>query len=185
MLFILNVERGRNKAGSIRQHETVTIQRRRPRNPEIRLEGSETSGRGNDQRLVFFNTGVSTYAGPNRGLFEHTQRAEDIGKFRAPSLRNIAITGTYMHNGSLATLEQVVDHYAAGGRVNHSNKSHILRKLPLTDGDRRDLVEQISRSFRSRCGRCRTEMEAAMSQHAFSLVAGALAAMDSKLSEIP
>jgi len=46
-----------------------------------------------------------------------------------------------MHNGSLATLEQVVDHYAAGGRVDHSNKSYILRKLPLTDGDRRDLVE--------------------------------------------
>jgi cytochrome c peroxidase len=107
----------------------------------IRFEGSEDSGRGNDRLLVFFNTGVSTYAAPNRGLFEHTHRTEDIGKFRPPSLRNIAITGPYMHDGSLATLEQVVDHYAAGGRVDHPNKSHILRKFPLTDRDRRDLVE--------------------------------------------
>jgi cytochrome c peroxidase len=107
----------------------------------IRFEGSEDSGRENDRRVGFFNTGVSAYAKPNRGLFEHTHRTEDIGKFRAPSLRNIAITGPYMHDGSLATLEQVVDHYAAGGKMDHPNKSHILRKFPLTDGDRRDLVE--------------------------------------------
>lgn len=40
----------------------------------------------------FFNTGASTYTAPNRGLFEQTQRPGDMGKFRAPSLRNIAVT---------------------------------------------------------------------------------------------
>ena len=75
----------------------------------------------------FFNTGVSQYLPPNRGLFEHTQRAEDIGKFRAPTLRNIALTAPYMHDGSLATLEDVIDHYAAGGKMDHPNKSRILR----------------------------------------------------------
>jgi cytochrome c peroxidase len=46
-----------------------------------------------------------------------------------------------MHDGSLATLEEVVDHYAAGGRTNHANKSRILHRFAITEADRRDLVE--------------------------------------------
>ena len=40
-----------------------------------------------------------------------------MGAFRAPSLRNVARTAPYMHDGSVATLKEVVDNYAAGGRV--------------------------------------------------------------------
>ncbi len=89
----------------------------------------------------FFNTGVSAYEEPNRGLFEHTHRTEDIGKFRAPSLRNIAVTAPYMHDGSFATLDRVIDHYTAGGSIQHPNKSRILRPLNLTAGEKRDLIE--------------------------------------------
>ena len=39
-----------------------------------------------------------------------------MGRFRAPTLRNVAVTGPYMHDGSIATLEEVVAFYAAGGR---------------------------------------------------------------------
>jgi cytochrome c peroxidase len=39
-----------------------------------------------------------------------------MGRFRAPTLRNVAVTAPYMHDGSLETLEQVIDFYAAGGR---------------------------------------------------------------------
>ncbi len=95
----------------------------------------------NDPRGAFFNTGVSAYAPPNRGVYERTQRSDDIGKFRAPTLRNIALTAPYMHDGSLATLEEVLDHYMAGGKMNHPNKSRILRPFRLTDGEKRDLVE--------------------------------------------
>ena len=103
----------------------------------VRFEGSrEREGEG-----AFFNTGVSAYAAPNRGLYEHTQRPEDIGKFRAPTLRNIAVTAPYMHDGSIATLEEAIEHYAAGGKMNHANKSRILRKFTMTDGDKRDLIE--------------------------------------------
>ena len=49
--------------------------------------------------------------------FEITREPEDIGKFKAPTLRNIAVTAPYMHDGSVATLEEVIDHYAAGGRT--------------------------------------------------------------------
>jgi cytochrome c peroxidase len=41
----------------------------------------------------------------------------DMGRFRTPTLRNIALTAPYMHDGSIATLEEVIDHYEAGGRT--------------------------------------------------------------------
>jgi cytochrome c peroxidase len=105
-----------------------------------RFEGSETA-QPRSHMQSFFNTAVSSYAAPNRGLYEHTKRPEDTGKFRAPSLRNIAVTAPYMHDGSLATLDDVIGHYAAGGRMEHPNKSTILRPFKLTDSDRRDLIE--------------------------------------------
>lgn len=89
----------------------------------------------------FFNTGVSRYEPPNRGLFEHTGKVGDVGLFRAPTLRNIAMTAPYMHDGSMATLREVIDHYAAGGKMSHINKSRILRPLQLTDNDKQDLIE--------------------------------------------
>ena len=107
----------------------------------VRFDGSTTSDREGDGRHGFFNTGVSDYAVPNRGLAETTGKPEDIGKFRSPSLRNIAVTAPYMHDGSLATLEAVIDHYAAGGRLEHPNKSRILRPFQLSARERADLVE--------------------------------------------
>jgi cytochrome c peroxidase len=103
----------------------------------VRFEGSRDGGMGG----LFFNTGASEYPAPNRGLFEHTQLPEDVGKFRAPTLRNIALTAPYMHDGSIATLEEVVDHYAAGGRLPHANKSTIVRPLTLTALEKQDLIE--------------------------------------------
>jgi len=88
----------------------------------------------------FFNTGATVYAEPNRGLFEQTGRDTDIGKFRVPSLRNIAVIRPYMHDGSIPTLEAVIDHYAAGGRFAHLNKSDIIRPLTLSARDRQDLI---------------------------------------------
>ncbi|MEM1316512.1 MAG: di-heme enzyme, partial [Pseudomonadota bacterium] len=41
----------------------------------------------------------------------------DMGRFRTPSLRNVALTAPYMHDGSVATLEEAIRHYAAGGRT--------------------------------------------------------------------
>lgn len=58
-----------------------------------------------------------------------------------PTLRNIARTAPYMHDGSLATLEDVIDHYAASGRMGHANKARIVRPFQLTEGEKRDLIE--------------------------------------------
>jgi len=70
----------------------------------------------------FRNTGLYNIGGtgafpePNRGVFELTGLPRDMGMFRAPSLRNVAVTAPYMHDGTIATLEAVLDFYAAGGR---------------------------------------------------------------------
>ena len=74
-------------------------------------------------RPVFANNGLynldgaGAYPADNRGLLDRTGRAEDMGKFRVPSLRNLAFTFPYMHDGSVGSLEDVVDAYARGGRL--------------------------------------------------------------------
>jgi cytochrome c peroxidase len=57
------------------------------------------------------------YPPDNTGLYEITGVRADMGRFKAPTLRNIAVTAPYMHDGSIATLSEVLDHYAAGGRT--------------------------------------------------------------------
>src|ERR1700682_6094961 len=79
-------------------------------------DGSRDRVGEGDPRGGFFNTGVSSYLPPNRGLFESTQRSEDVGKFRAPT----ALTAPYMHDGSLASVEEVIDHYTVG-KMDHPN----------------------------------------------------------------
>jgi len=74
------------------------------------------------------------------GRFALTLRPSDIGKFKTPGLRNIAVTGPYMHDGSLATLEEVIELYNQGGEANPMLDSGI-RVLNLTDQEKADLVE--------------------------------------------
>lgn len=104
----------------------------------VRYEGERDSGMDGG---LFFNTAVTKYAAPNRGIYEFTGKNSDLGRFRVPSLRNVALTAPYMHDGSMDTLEDVVDHYAAGGKVDQPNKTHILRPLTLTSTEKSDLIE--------------------------------------------
>lgn len=89
----------------------------------------------------FHNTGLFNIGGTgafpegNRGAFEITGNADDMGKFRAPTLRNIALTAPYMHDGSMATLEEVLDFYAAGGRnITEGEQAGDGRASPFKDG---------------------------------------------------
>jgi cytochrome c peroxidase len=89
----------------------------------------------------FHNTGLyNPYPAPNLGIFEHTRRPEDAGKFKAPSLRNIALTAPYMHDGSIATLEEVVEHYAAGGRAKNPRRDPRMSTIRLTAQNKSDLL---------------------------------------------
>lgn len=86
----------------------------------------------------FRNNGLYVqYADSGRSRI--TQQLSDIGKFKVPSLRNIEMTAPYMHDGSLESLEDVIDHYSSGG-VKHPNKSPIIQPLNLNQQQKDDLI---------------------------------------------
>jgi len=96
---------------------------------------------GPDTRPAFFNNGIDgASGGSDPGLFTVSHRRADRGRFRAPTLRNIAATGPYMHDGRFATLEVVIDHYARGG-IPGPARSALLTGFTLTGEERCDLVE--------------------------------------------
>jgi cytochrome c peroxidase len=74
------------------------------------------------ENMQYFNIGLynlninSDYPDYDKGLMEHTNIKEDMGKYRVPTLRNLAFTAPYFHDGSAASMLDVVEHYAAGGR---------------------------------------------------------------------
>ena len=73
------------------------------------------------------------------GRFDQTKIQADKGKFKTPTLRNVALTAPYMHDGSLKTLNDVVDFYAGGGNSNPYLDKDI-KPLHLSAQDRADLV---------------------------------------------
>jgi cytochrome c peroxidase len=77
------------------------------------------------------------------GLAAQTGRAQDLGRWRVPSLRNVTMTAPYMHDGSVATLEAVLDVYEAGGRGAGREsplKSPAIQPVTLREQDRADLL---------------------------------------------
>lgn len=79
---------------------------------------------------AFHNTGLhDPVPAGGEGIETFTRRPEDLGRFRTPSLRNVALTAPYMHDGSIATLSEVLDTYANGGRF-----PQVEQKDPLVAG---------------------------------------------------
>jgi cytochrome c peroxidase len=85
----------------------------------------------------FHNTGVSW--GRDAGRFEFTDHPDDRGRFKTPSLRNVAVTAPYMHDGTVATLEAVVEFYDRGGQSN-PNLDRLIQRLRLSSEERQGLV---------------------------------------------
>jgi len=73
------------------------------------------------------------------GRYEITRDPDDRWRFKTPSLRNVARTAPYMHDGSLTSLREVVEHYDRGG-VPHEGQDPRLRPLGLTEREKDDLV---------------------------------------------
>ncbi len=95
--------------------------------------------------------GQGAYPPDNTGLFERSRIPEDMGAFKAPTLRNIELTDPYMHDGSIATLEEVLDHYMAGGRTitegpyagdgsRNPFKNNFVRGFSLSAEEREDVL---------------------------------------------
>ncbi len=94
--------------------------------------------------------GEGGYPPPNTGVHEVTGKEEDMGRFKAPTLRNVTVRQPYMHDGSVADLDEVIDHYAAGGRTiedgpyagvgaDNPNKSIFVPGFLISDEEREDL----------------------------------------------
>jgi cytochrome c peroxidase len=97
----------------------------------------------------FHNTGLYNEDGQgafperDRGLIDVTHQAKDMGRFRAPTLRNIALSAPYMHDGSIETLADVIDFYAAGGRgegINSPLKSQFVIGFRMSEEEKQDLL---------------------------------------------
>lgn len=113
------------------------------------------------ESVGFHNNGLYNIAGSgayppdNTGLFDITGERRDMGRFKAPTLRNIAVTAPYMHDGSIESLDAVIRHYEAGGRAitqgaragdgNRSPyKSAFIKGFSLSDQERADLLEFLA-----------------------------------------
>mgnify|MGYP001201552472 FL=1 len=121
-------------------------------NKKYALSSSELKGLNlfNELYCVSCHSGFNFSNGEivSNGLYE---KYEDIGKmrvslkeidngcFKVPTLRNIALTAPYMHDGSLQSLEEVIDHYMKGGN-DHRNKHSFIKPFILSKTDRNNLV---------------------------------------------
>lgn len=91
----------------------------------------------------FHNTGAGTGTGAeaDEGRYEVTAAEEDRGRFKTPTLMNVSLSPPYMHDGSIKTLEEVVEFYSRGGVENPVRPLDTeMRKLDLSAGDKEDLV---------------------------------------------
>lgn len=104
------------------------------------------------QNIGLYNIGKdSLYANDDNGLYNETRDKDDIGKFKIPSLRNIAITAPYFHDGSAADLNEVIEHYSRGGRLIvkgafagdgklHPNKNQFIEGFTITAKEKKQLI---------------------------------------------
>lgn len=124
---------------------------------------SDSTRVSGNERPIFHNTGLynilvspdgvgDNYPPGNQGLFDFTGAPGDRGFMRAPSLRNIALTAPYNHDGSVASLAEVLDNYARGGRLvtspperagdgsNNNLRDGEIHGFTLTEQEKADLL---------------------------------------------
>jgi cytochrome c peroxidase len=98
--------------------------------------------------MQFQNTGLydaKSYRSIDPGLSGKSGARRDVGKFRVPSLRNVAVTAPYMHDGSTPGLSQVIDDYAAGGRAARMSgkrpaRGVAVRPFTISTSEKQDLM---------------------------------------------
>jgi cytochrome c peroxidase len=122
----------------------------------LTISHKDTTNAENTQ-FSFFNNGLynvdgtGSYPKKDQGLYDLTLNPQHRGLFRPPSLRNVELTGPYMHDGSIATLEEVIQHYARGGRLissgpnagdgkNSPLKSGLIRGFSASDAEIRAVI---------------------------------------------
>ena len=118
---------------------------------------STTHANSTVDRIGYHNTGLyntdgaGAYPADNTGLYDMTGQRRDMGRFKAPTLRNISATAPYMHDGSVASLDAAIAHYKRGGRLTEEGahagdgrrspfKSEFIRGFELSEDETADLI---------------------------------------------
>jgi cytochrome c peroxidase len=96
-------------------------------------------GQFNLTTFGFHNNAIDSVSTRDEGRYRVTNAASDIGKFKTPTLRNVALTAPYMHDGRFQTLNQVLRHYNSGG-LPHPNKDPLMRPLGLSEQEIQDII---------------------------------------------
>jgi cytochrome c peroxidase len=114
-----------------------------PRHGEFGADCFHCHGGPLFQSQDFANNGLDS-AFRDLGRYQITKRAGDAGKFSVPSLRNVAVTAPYMHDGRFRTLEEVVEHYCTGMKRSATLDPNLAKHpdggVPLSADDKRALV---------------------------------------------
>ncbi len=99
---------------------------------------SQCHGGFNFTNYTFKNNGLDTVY-KDVGRFRFTHDSSDLALFKVPSLRNVAYTAPYMHDGRFQTLVEVIEHYNTGGKL-HKHKSEMIKPLLLSQSEKQSLV---------------------------------------------
>jgi cytochrome c peroxidase len=93
--------------------------------------------------LTYKNNGLdSVFSDPGRAMI--TNDPNDQGKFKVPSLRNIAVTHPYMHDGRFNNLQKVLDHYSSGVKNSATLEPTLAGGIPLTTQEKSDLISFLN-----------------------------------------
>jgi cytochrome c peroxidase len=96
------------------------------------------------------NNGFFSKNESDKGRFRIHNDSNDIGKFKVPTLRNIALTAPYMHNGKLASLEEVLKHYERGGNRT-VNQHAVIKPFTLSNTERNQLIAFLKTLTNTMC----------------------------------
>jgi cytochrome c peroxidase len=137
-------DEGRAKAGSVRDDfENFTVQENRGKALFVNsCAGCHLPGQdAHFSTLIPENNGLDAdIKTSDGGVGDITLRAADFGRFKAPSLRNVAATAPYMHDGRFSTLKAVVDHYSEGVKAHPNLGPQLSRPLKFTDSEKAALI---------------------------------------------
>lgn len=117
----------------------------------IQTARSAVGETGSHNNGIYNIGGTGAYPPKATGFYEFTGNPADMGRFRTPSLRNVAVTAPYFHDGSAATLDEVLDHYARAGReivggslagdgARNPYKDGLIVGFVMTEQERADLI---------------------------------------------
>jgi cytochrome c peroxidase len=138
-------DEGRAKARSAREDFTnFTAQENRGKTLFLRRCATCHLPRGQDAHFVMLrplNNGLDKdHKKTDGGVGDVTLAAADLGRFKSPSLRNVELTAPYMHDGRLATLEDVIDHYSRNVQPHPNVDFRVRRRLNFRDSEKAALV---------------------------------------------